>query len=326
MDILKCRICGKEYRDLGNLSKHIKNYHKIELQNYYDKFLLKDIKEKTCKRCSKNTKFLSIKKGYNQGCSLNCNLKITKLERYGDENYTNIEKNKRTCLKRYGVDNVSKLDSTIHKIKETKHERYGDENYNNREDAVKTCLERYGNENYKNPDKNKQTKLERYGDENYNNRPLMKQTKLERYGNENYNNTKQNKKTTFKNWGVYHCLQHQDLLNKAIKSAHTFKDYMLPSGKTIKVQGYEPKALDILFKQGYKEEDLIIQQRKEMPEIWYHTSDKKKHRYYPDIFIISENKIIEVKSEWTYNLHLKKNLLKQQACLDAGYKFEFKIL
>ena len=47
--------------------------------------------------------------------------KQTKLERYGDENYTNKEK-----------------------AKQTKLERYGDENYTNKEKAKQTCLKKYG--------------------------------------------------------------------------------------------------------------------------------------------------------------------------------------
>ena len=48
-----------------------------------------------------------------------------------------------------------------------------------------------------------------------------------------------------------------------------------------------------------------------------------KRIYYSDIYIKKENKIIEVKSEWTFKINKKKNLLKKEACLKAGYKFEF---
>jgi len=58
-------------------------------------------------------------------------------------------------------------------------------------------------------------------------------------------------------------------------------------------------------------------------EIWYIGEDKKSHRYYPDIFIISENKIIEVKSDWTFNLHKNMNLLKKESCINSGIDFEF---
>ena len=46
----------------------------------------------------------------------------------------------------------------------------------------------------------------------------------------------------------------------------------------------------------------------------------KKHRQYVDIFIPSQNKCIEVKSDWT--VKEEDVLLKQQAVKDAGYKCE----
>ena len=36
--------------------------------------------------------------------------------------------------------------------------------------------------------------------------------------------------------------------------------------------------------------------------------------------------IVEVKSEYTMKANYKENMLKRQACLDKGLKFEFKIL
>jgi hypothetical protein len=35
------------------------------------------------------------------------------------------------------------------------------------------------------------------------------------------------------------------------------------------------------------------------------------------------NLIIEIKSDYTFNKELKKNLSKQKACLDQGYDFIF---
>lgn len=51
--------------------------------------------------------------------------------------------------------------------------------------------------------------------------------------------------------------------------------------------------------------------------------DEKDRTYLPDIYIKSENKIIEVKSKWTYELELDKNNLKKETCLSIGLKFEF---
>ena len=51
----------------------------------------------------------------------------------------------------------------------------------------------------------------------------------------------------------------------------------------------------------------------------------KERLYYPDIFIKSENLLIEVKSKYTFDLHKEKNLTKQQEYIKQGYNFEFKI-
>ena len=48
----------------------------------------------------------------------------------------------------------------------------------------------------------------------------------------------------------------------------------------------------------------------------------KMHRYYPDIFIHSQNKIVEVKSEYTYELAREITHLKIQTCHMAGFKAE----
>ena len=49
--------------------------------------------------------------------------------------------------------------------------------------------------------------------------------------------------------------------------------------------------------------------------------------YYPDFYIPSENLIVEVKSTWTFAHPDKydKNIAKRDACLAAGYNFEFYI-
>lgn len=54
------------------------------------------------------------------------------------------EVKKQWCLKKYGVDNISKLPQTIQNIQRTKEERYGDKNYHNIEKAKETNLNRYG--------------------------------------------------------------------------------------------------------------------------------------------------------------------------------------
>jgi hypothetical protein len=54
--------------------------------------------------------------------------------------------------------------------------------------------------------------------------------------------------------------------------------------------------------------------------------ENKEHRYYPDIYIKSENRVIEVKSLYTFNKEKEKNLLKRNSVLNKGINFNFIIL
>ena len=109
---------------------------------------------------------------------------------------------------------------------------------------------------------------------------------------------------------------------------YSTKDYILPSEKIVKVQGYEQRALDLLFNQEYKENDLLIDSKdieNKIGQIWYIKETGKRGRYYPDIYVISENKIIEVKSTWTFKKDKNKNMSKKQACINNGLNFEFMV-
>lgn len=108
--------------------------------------------------------------------------------------------------------------------------------------------------------------------------------------------------------------------DKQEKSLKRFKDYIMPSKVIRRIQGYEHLALDELTK-VFKEDDIMTQ-RRFMPKITY-SINNKSHRYYPDIWLKSINKIIEVKSNYTYKLQLVKNIHKALATKKLGYNFEF---
>lgn len=97
--------------------------------------------------------------------------KITKLQKYGDENYNNIEKQKQTIKSKYGVSNISQIAEVQNKAKETKLQKYGDENYNNHIQAEKTNILRYGAKTpLISPEiqrKSKITSITKYGTDNY---------------------------------------------------------------------------------------------------------------------------------------------------------------
>jgi hypothetical protein len=106
-----------------------------------------------------------------------------------------------------------------------------------------------------------------------------------------------------------------------------YKEFIMPSGKIVKVQGNEHIALKDLLEK-YDENDIVIGVKNLNAEIGIITYifNNKEHRYYPDFFIKSTNTIVEVKSNWTFNLHKDKNLAKEQSCLEKGFNFKFIII
>jgi hypothetical protein len=116
-----------------------------------------------------------------------------------------------------------------------------------------------------------------------------------------------------------HPNQNKEVQLKSEATSFAFKDYMMPSGNIVKYQGYENLALDELV-QLYEEEDISVG-RSSIPLIEYYIGEKK-HVYFPDFFIPSENKIIEVKSEWTIQLRRGNIEEKANATVKAGYKYE----
>lgn len=78
-------------------------------------------------------------------------MKKTKKEKYGDENYNNINKIIKTNLKKYGVENVSQINKIKEKKKKTCLKNYGVEipaKSNVIIDRMKkTCTKRYGVDN-----------------------------------------------------------------------------------------------------------------------------------------------------------------------------------
>ncbi len=149
---------------------------------------------------------------------------------------------------------------------------------------------------------------------------------IEKYGFENpFQNAKikeKIKKTLYTRYGVCHISQCSSTIDK---NMFRRKQYIFPSGKYVFVQGYEIYTLDMLLK--YHAEDDIIIGAKNIErfsgKLFYIGANKKKHRYFPDIYVKSENKIYEVKSTYTLKADWVQNELKRFAALDAGLNFEY---
>lgn len=57
-------------------------------------------------------------------------------------------------------------------------------------------------------------------------------------------------------------------------------------------------------------------------KLFYYENNKKR-RYYPDFYHKKSNTIIEIKSTYTFNYNISKNLLKKDCVLNNGYNFLF---
>jgi hypothetical protein len=287
-----------------------------------------------CGRINKTT-YLSYNNSINKhgyySCSGKCSMskiKNIKKQNYGDENYNNVEKNKNTCLKKYGVENVFQLNDVKNKIIKTNLEKLGVGNPSQSEDIknkkIKKCLSNY---NTKYPAQNndiiekmKNTNLNRYLVENYTQtneyKEKSKQTNIERYGVDNpaknYKVKEKSKQTCIERYGVEYPSQNIDIFNKQQKSALRiikFRD------TDLNYQG----TYELDFLNEYYD---IIKISKKHKSIKYFFENKNRI-YYPDFYYEPLNLIIEVKSDYTFNKELNKNLAKRKSCLDNGYNFIF---
>jgi hypothetical protein len=205
-----------------------------------------------------------------------------------------VAKARETFKKKYGVEWSSRLDSQKSKSKNTKLEKYGIATYNNSEAS------RLKNKNKSVIEKNSINEKRR--------------------------------KTNLELYGVDNCFLKPEVKAKSAKSNSRGKEFIMPSGKIVHVRGYEGDAISILL-QKYTEDELTIDNKLHLfnlPIFQYVNINQHTHKYYPDIYIPKENKIIEVKSRWwwdgngdsKYSSRLTNNLRKRQAVLDKGYIYE----
>jgi len=151
----------------------------------------------------------------------------------------------------------------------------------------------------------------------------IKATNLQKRGVDHSSQCKEvkdkRKNTCLEKYGFHNAMQNPEIALKNLNSCLNPKEYTLPSGNKIQVQGYEPLALDILINEWKVEEENIITERTKVPEIWWKDKGDKSHRYYTDIFIPSKNLIIEVKSTWTYKIEKDITQRKLLSANDLGY-------
>ena len=336
------------YNSIVYHSNHLPFECKFQ-QRVYD--ILNDIHETVmCDFCKKNqVTFIKYSQGYVKCCSHSC------AQCHPDTR----EKIEKSCMKNYGVKHSMQSPIVQEKAKKTNLELYGVEwilcDPNAHKKAVETNLEKYGVENCSQREdikrKKVETSLRNYGVKCPNSlkwvQTKIKNSKLKRYGNPNFVNPEKARKTNRIKYGCDHPFQNPEVWDKVIRfyqinfgvthnmhvpeiaekclgwHKNSWHEYTLPSGEIIKLQGYEPKALDYLLTK-YNENEILYK-KSEMPTLFYIGEDNKTHRYYPDFYIPKDNLIIEVKSWFTYTNNLISNLLKEDGVLGNNYKYKIMI-
>lgn len=242
------------------------------------------------------------------------------------------DKKIKTFLSNYGVDNPSKSKQIKDKKSKTTFSNYGvDSPFRIKELMIEGMVRKYGVEHPLQSEeiKNKMVDklLTNYGVDNVSKIEDVKVKKIE---------------TCLKNYGVEYPSQSRTIVlkqNKTYKENHLlkygvsypiqrpdiFKKILLTSYKIIYYN-------DELFSQGtyeldflnYCENNGIIDLISNGPSIDYiQESNGTNHTYHSDFFIEELKLIIEIKSKYTYEVELDKNLMKRKYSKLNGYNFIF---
>lgn len=131
------------------------------------------------------------------------------------------------------------------------------------------------------------------------------------------------KATMFKKYGVGNPQQCRGIHEKTMKSCRRLKTYTFDSGREVKVQGYEPLAIDILLSEGIKESDMYF--GSDVPRFSYNFKGVDR-KYFPDIYIKSQNTIVEVKSSYILNQQKDRNEAKFDAVKESSFNFRLIVI
>jgi hypothetical protein len=129
------------------------------------------------------------------------------------------------------------------------------------------------------------------------------------------------KKSLKENYNVEFSLQHPNFNDKASAKGCKLKPYTTPKGNVVMYQGYEHLALDLLFVLDYDEDD-IVNGKQDVPAIWWVDANGQEHRYYVDIYLKSENRMIEIKSDYRYEQDKDKIEFVWRTCVAEGFNYE----
>jgi len=334
----KCPVCGK-------FLKWNNKYNKYNIcSNKICSHILNP--EKEIERRNKIIESHKNRSVEEKEISLN-KLKKTCLLKYGVDSYAKTNEFKQNMLQNYGYISAFELKETREKSINTLIKRTGyDHNFKIPEvqnKRTKNFIKKYGfntpTKNLEIKEKAKNTCLEKYGEISFSKTSGYTEkcikTSVQKFGKNYYTQTQEYKdrckKTSIEKYGYSHWMHNTEMhdnliciLNKTSK----YKNYVLPNGDNVYLQGYEDYVLENILLKKYNLDDILIRNKNilDITENIYYIYNNSQHKYYPDFYIKSQNLIVEVKSIYTYEKDLEINTLKKKACLDKKLNFEFIIV
>ncbi len=192
------------------------------------------------------------------------------------------------------------------------------------EKVKKTCLINFGATNASFSDEKKKkrssTNIKRFGVSNpFANKEIqnkLKNISIKKYGTDNIFGSEEFKKSmkvyNLEKYGVEYISQVPELYMKQQKSGYRL--YFHEDTKLYYRGTYEKDFLDFCFNNK-----IIVNQGKRIKYYF----ENKEHYYFSDYYLESKNLIVEIKSSWTYNKYLDKNLVKEETTIKSGYNYMF---
>ena len=298
----------------GQFSRHLRK-HELTYKEYFEKYVTG--KTPLCS-CGAPLTFYQKSESYANSCG---NVKCVGAL---------VSKTKQSWTKEQRTqDSIAKQQAAAARTNEQKETQY--------KKAKRTFIEKYGvewgSQVVSQKEKSRQSKKARYGNEKYNNSARASATRMAMPPEQKEKINDNRRATNLEKYGVSCVLALPSALKKSAISNSIGRDYVLPSGKVVGIRGHEDTALDKLL-ETYDESEILFHDTRilsyELPVFSYVDTRRHHMKYYPDIYIPKENKIIEIKSRWwwdgngdeKYKSRLENNLRKRNAVISQGYTYE----
>lgn len=305
----------KNFQRYPNITEYLWNrFDYVDtLKESLDRIKFKLEERPKCKECNGQVKYIGLNKHnliYRDFCSVKCS----------NSNKLKQQKCKNTCIKKYGVDNPSKVEEIkrkiVQKTKETCLEKYGVDNSRKYKDTIKKGLYTRQKNNLKKYGVKEIFSLNRIHNKC---KVSYKKTCLKKYGVDNYAKTKEFKEkmklNANKKYGVnsiFAVKEIKEKIRKTIKE-HTGYEYAINQPYVIE----KTHSIDCILKQQNtkrinhtfntsKQEDILYNKLLKVydeNDIIRQHKNLDKYPYCCDFYIKSIDTYIELQGMWTHGKH-----------------------